>query len=87
MAGKRLVGWFVGWAGWLAGCCCCCWVLACLLLGHWVESAKKKAGMEVPVHGWKEWGGMQVQHMSRDDANGIHAHQEATHISWPSGGS
>lgn len=86
MAGKRLVGSLAG-LGWLVG-----WLLlllgACLLVaGPLGGKCKKKAGMEVPVHGWKEWGGMQVQHMSRDDANGIHAHQEATHLSWPSGGS
>lgn len=51
------------------------------------ENARNQASMEVPVHGRKEWGGMQVQHMSRDDANGIHAHQEAAHLSRSSGGS
>lgn len=45
-----------------------------------------EAVMEVPVHGWKEWGGTQVQHMSRDNANVIRAHQEATHLCWPSDG-
>lgn len=37
VSGRKAVGWLVGWlVSSLAGCC---WVLACLLLGHWVESA------------------------------------------------
>lgn len=77
-ARKRLVGWLVG----------CCWVACCWATeGSEWKGARNKAGrqaLNVPVHGWKEWGGMQVQHMSRDDANGIHAHLEATHLYRPS---
>lgn len=39
--------------------------LACLLLGHWVQSAKKKVSIEVPVYSRKKWRGIQVQHIFR----------------------
>lgn len=77
MAGN---GWLAGWPLLLLGACC--WATG----GSEREGARKKAGMEVPVHRFKEWGGTQVQHMSRDDANGIHAHQDAAHLCLPSGG-